>query len=110
MGSRGYKRFALVGIVGFAFLQPVASNIGAGDGAGNAATTPVDTMSELTVMHACDFEHGRSELIHLLRDFKTDKTVRLRFKRGAPSRLRAGRHRLRRHPSRSIPARRTRPH
>ena len=79
MGSRVYKHFALIGIVSFALLHPVLSNLEADDGADNTAGTPVDTMGELTVMRACDFEHGRSELIHLLRDFKTDKTARLRF-------------------------------
>jgi len=93
MGSRGYKQCALFGVIAFTLLDSTFAVLGAEEGSGNmigTPGTPVNTVGELTVLQACDFEHGRSELIHLLRDFKTDKTVRLRFQRGAPSRLRSG--------------------
>jgi hypothetical protein len=93
MLSRVYKQLTLVGTVILSLSCSTFSVLRAEEGSGNtigALGTPMNTVGELTVLQACDFEHGHSELIHMLRDFKTGKTIRLRFKRVAPSRLRSG--------------------
>ena len=90
MLSRVYKRLALVGavIIGVSFSLLRAEEV---SGKTNGAPgTPVNMMGELTVLQACDFEHGHSELIHMLKDSKTGKTTRLHFNHGAPAQLRSG--------------------
>ena len=93
MLSRVFKQLTLVGTVILTFLFSTFSVLRAADGSGNTASalgTPVSTVGELTVLQACDFEHGHSELIHMLKDSRTGKTIRLRFDRRAPTRLHSG--------------------
>ena len=93
MFTRVYKQLALVGAVSFALLHPIFAVLGAEDGSGDtigALGTPVNTVGELTVLQVCDFEHGHSELIHMLKDLRTGKATRLRFNRRAPTQLRSG--------------------
>ena len=93
MLSRVFKQLTLVGTVILALLFSTFSVLRAEQGSGNvigAPGTPVNTVGELTVLQACDFEHGHSELIHILKDSRTGKATRLRFDLRAPTRLRSG--------------------
>ncbi|MGD0017612.1 MAG: NEW3 domain-containing protein [Verrucomicrobiia bacterium] len=93
MLSRVYKQLTLVGTVILSLSCLTFSVLRAEDGSGSVISahgTPVNTVGELTVLQACDFEHGHSELIHMLKDLKTGQTTRLRFNHRAPTRLHSG--------------------
>ena len=54
--------------------------------------TPVTVTGEITVMYSDDFVSKRAELMHVIRDEQTGRSIRLRFQAGASPGLRSGMH------------------
>ena len=78
------SRVALIGMFSLASLHTAVACLDDGDDGSDAVT------GEMMIVQADDFEHGRSEVMHFVKDVRDGKMVRLRFRHGAPSHLRSG--------------------